>query len=57
MTATTCPLTLEEMVAYFWASGIMVQKIPEQLELVERLPRNETLNKVLKHVLRERFAS
>ncbi|NWL80933.1 cyclohexanecarboxylate-CoA ligase [Pseudomonas taiwanensis] len=51
------PLAFEEMVAYFWASGIMVQKIPEQLELVERLPRNETLNKVLKHVLRERFAS
>ncbi|GLZ84471.1 cyclohexanecarboxylate-CoA ligase [Metapseudomonas resinovorans] len=51
------PLAFEEMVAYFWASGIMVQKIPEQLELVDRLPRNETLNKVLKHVLRERFAS
>lgn len=50
------PLEFEEMVAYFRASGIMVQKIPEQLELVERLPRNETLNKVLKHVLRERFA-
>jgi len=50
------PLAFDEMVAYFKSSGIMMQKIPEQLELVDRLPRNETLNKVLKHVLRERFA-
>jgi acyl-coenzyme A synthetase/AMP-(fatty) acid ligase len=35
----------------------MRQKIPEQLELVERLPRNETFNKILKFKLRERFAA
>jgi hypothetical protein len=33
----------------------MRQKIPERLEVVERLPRNETLNKVLKFKLREQF--
>jgi len=33
----------------------MAQKIPEQLEIVDALPRNETLRKVLKHELREMF--
>jgi hypothetical protein len=33
----------------------MRQKIPERVEVVEALPRNETLNKVLKYKLRERF--
>ncbi|HFX1287761.1 class I adenylate-forming enzyme family protein [Pseudomonas aeruginosa] len=51
------PLEFAEMVAYFRSSGIMLQKIPEQLELVDSLPRNETLNKVLKHVLRQRFTT
>ena len=32
----------------------MLQKIPEQLELVEELPRNAT-GKVLKHELRQRY--
>ncbi len=50
------PLTFEEMLAYFRVAQVMTQKIPEQLELVDRLPRSETLNKVLKHVLRERFS-
>jgi hypothetical protein len=35
----------------------MRQKIPEQLEVVDTLPRNETLNKVLKYKLRERFTT
>jgi acyl-CoA synthetase (AMP-forming)/AMP-acid ligase II len=33
----------------------MMQKIPERLEIVDSLPRNETLNKVLKFKLREQF--
>jgi hypothetical protein len=35
----------------------MNQKIPEQLEVVDALPRNNTLNKVLKYKLREEFAA
>jgi acyl-CoA synthetase (AMP-forming)/AMP-acid ligase II len=48
--------TFDEMVAHLQAAGIMTQKIPEQLELVDTLPRNETLNKVLKYKLREQFS-
>jgi cyclohexanecarboxylate-CoA ligase len=29
--------------------------VPERLEIVDRLPRNESLNKVLKFRLREQF--
>ena len=32
-----------------------MHKLPERLEVVEALPRNETLRKVLKYKLRERF--
>jgi acyl-CoA synthetase (AMP-forming)/AMP-acid ligase II len=49
-------LTFDEMVAACTAAGLMRQKIPERLEVVDRLPRNETLNKVLKYKLREMFA-
>jgi acyl-CoA synthetase (AMP-forming)/AMP-acid ligase II len=48
-------ITLEEMVAWCHDAGLMTQKIPERLEIVEALPRNETLNKVLKFKLREQF--
>ena len=34
----------------------MRQEIPEQLEVIDALPRNDTLRKVLKYKLRERFA-
>ena len=47
-------LTLAEVGDYFRESGIMPQKIPEQLEIVDSLPRNAT-GKVLKHELRARF--
>jgi acyl-CoA synthetase (AMP-forming)/AMP-acid ligase II len=50
------PLAFDEMVAFFEAAGAMRQKIPEQLEVVDRLPRNETFNKVLKFKLRDMFA-
>jgi acyl-CoA synthetase (AMP-forming)/AMP-acid ligase II len=49
-------LGFEEMVAHLRAAGLMTQKIPEQLEVVEALPRNQTLNKVLKYKLREELA-
>jgi acyl-CoA synthetase (AMP-forming)/AMP-acid ligase II len=48
--------TFDEMVAHLQSAGIMTQKIPEQLEVVDKLPRNETLNKVLKYKLREQFS-
>ena len=34
----------------------MTQKMPERLEIVDRLPRNESLNKVLKFKLRDQFS-
>ncbi|MCB5178313.1 class I adenylate-forming enzyme family protein [Streptomyces antimicrobicus] len=49
------PLTLAEVTAYLRGEGLATHKLPEQLEVVEALPRNETLRKVLKHKLRERF--
>jgi acyl-CoA synthetase (AMP-forming)/AMP-acid ligase II len=49
-------ISFDEMVAACEAAGLMRQKIPERLEVVDKLPRNETLNKVLKYKLRERFA-
>ena len=50
------PLTFDEMVEHLRAAGLMNQKVPEQLEVVDALPRNETLNKVLKYKLREELA-
>jgi cyclohexanecarboxylate-CoA ligase len=46
------PPSLREVVAHCRAGGLAVQKTPEQLELVDALPRNAS-GKVLKHVLRE----
>jgi non-ribosomal peptide synthetase component E (peptide arylation enzyme) len=45
------------MVEHLRGAGLMKQKIPEQLEVVEALPRNNTLNKVLKYKLREDLAA
>ena len=50
------PLSFDEMVAHLRAAGLMVQKIPEQLEIVDELPRNQALRKVLKYKLREQYA-
>ncbi len=49
------PLSFLEMQAHCREAGLMTQKIPEQLEIVDALPRNATL-KILKHELRERYA-
>jgi cyclohexanecarboxylate-CoA ligase len=48
-------LPFDAMVTYLKDQGLRVQAIPEQLELVEVVPRNPA-GKILKHNLRERFA-
>ncbi|MGW0822194.1 class I adenylate-forming enzyme family protein [Streptomyces sp. NPDC002845] len=49
-------LTLETVTSYLRAEGLSVHKLPEQVEVVDALPRNETLRKVLKYKLRERYS-
>jgi cyclohexanecarboxylate-CoA ligase len=49
-------ITFGEMAEHCRAAGLMTQKIPEQLELTDALPRNPTL-KVLKRVLVDHYAS
>jgi cyclohexanecarboxylate-CoA ligase len=49
-------LTLEAVTSYLRGEGLSTHKLPEQLEVVDALPRNETLRKVLKYRLRERFS-
>ncbi|MFJ8633978.1 class I adenylate-forming enzyme family protein [Streptomyces sp. NPDC093568] len=48
--------TLEALTSYLRGEGLSTHKLPEQLEVVDALPRNETLRKVLKYKLRERFS-
>jgi cyclohexanecarboxylate-CoA ligase len=43
------------MVAYLKEQGLRAQSIPEQLEIVDTVPRNPA-GKILKHNLREQFA-
>ena len=49
------PPTLKELFDFLKGEGLMVQKIPEQLEILDVLPRNPT-GKVLKHELRKQYA-
>ncbi|MFJ8938326.1 class I adenylate-forming enzyme family protein [Streptomyces sp. NPDC102365] len=55
-TTGTQPLTLSTVTAHLRAEGLSTHKLPEQLEVVDALPRNETLRKVLKYRLRERYS-
>jgi cyclohexanecarboxylate-CoA ligase len=48
------PFTFDEMVEHLRGTGLMVQKYPEQLELVDTMPRNAS-GKIPKHELRDRF--
>ena len=48
------PITFDEMVEHLKEQGLMTQKLPEQLEVIEVIPRNPT-GKVLKHVLRDQY--
>ncbi|MER6010004.1 class I adenylate-forming enzyme family protein [Streptomyces bluensis] len=49
-------LSLDDVTSYLRSEGLSVHKLPEQLEMVDALPRNDTLRKVLKYKLRERYA-
>ncbi len=50
------PFTFDEMFEFLLAQQLMMQKIPERLEIVDRIPRNPA-GKVRKNELRERFAA
>lgn len=49
------PLEFDEMVAFLKSENLMLQKIPEQLEIIDAIPRNPT-GKIPKHELRARYA-
>ncbi|MFJ9615609.1 class I adenylate-forming enzyme family protein [Streptomyces noursei] len=48
-------LSLAALCAHLRAAGLMTQKLPEQLEITDALPRGGPLGKVLKAALRERY--
>jgi non-ribosomal peptide synthetase component E (peptide arylation enzyme) len=50
------PVTLTELAQHCRSKGLARQKVPEQLEIVDALPRNP-MGKVLKTVLRARVAT
>jgi acyl-CoA synthetase (AMP-forming)/AMP-acid ligase II len=43
------------MVDFLKEQNLMLQKIPEQLELIDTIPRNPS-GKIVKHVLRDQYA-
>jgi cyclohexanecarboxylate-CoA ligase len=49
------PPTLPELCQHLLDAGLMKQKLPEQLEVIDVLPRNPT-GKVIKYELRDRYA-
>jgi cyclohexanecarboxylate-CoA ligase len=49
------PLGFKEMVDFLKEQNLMLQKIPEQLELIDTVPRNPS-GKIVKHVLRDQYA-
>jgi cyclohexanecarboxylate-CoA ligase len=50
------PPTLRQLFEFLSGKGLMVQKIPERLEVVDILPRNPA-GKVLKHELRAQYGA
>jgi cyclohexanecarboxylate-CoA ligase len=48
------PLGLEEMTAHLLGAGLITRKLPEQIEVVDALPRNPS-GKILKFELQARF--
>jgi fatty-acyl-CoA synthase len=48
-------LDLAQVAEFLRDAGLRVQAIPEQLEVVDAVPRNPA-GKILKHDLRQRFA-
>ena len=49
------PLGFAEMQEFLKGKGLRMQAVPEQLELVDVVPRNPS-GKILKHKLQEQFA-
>jgi len=49
-------ITLPELFAFLKEEGLMVQKIPERLEIVDVIPRNPT-GKILKNDLRKTYST
>jgi cyclohexanecarboxylate-CoA ligase len=50
------PLTLDELRRHLLERKLITRKLPEQLEIVDALPRNAA-GKVLKHELRARYSA
>jgi non-ribosomal peptide synthetase component E (peptide arylation enzyme) len=50
------PLTFEEMTHHLRDAGLITRKLPEQLEVVDALPRNPS-GKIVKFELRRQFSS
>lgn len=48
--------TMREMQDFLQSHKLMRQKIPERLEVMNSLPRNQSLQKVQKNLLQERFS-
>ncbi|UQA94781.1 class I adenylate-forming enzyme family protein [Streptomyces halobius] len=48
-------LSLAALNSHLRAAGLMTQKLPEQLEIADELPRGGPLHKVLKEALRARY--
>ena len=49
-------ISFDEMTSFCRERGLMTQKIPEQLEILDEIPRNP-VGKVMKHVLRETYGA
>ena len=56
MAEESTSLSLSEATGFLRSQQLIAQKLPEQLEVLDTLPRNAT-GKVLKHELRKRFVS
>ena len=50
------PITFDEMTRHLLDAGLITRKLPEQLEVVEALPRNPS-GKIVKFELQKRFAT
>lgn len=49
------PISFDEMVDFLKNEGLMIQKLPERLEIVDRIPRNPA-GKIQKQELKERYS-
>jgi acyl-CoA synthetase (AMP-forming)/AMP-acid ligase II len=48
-------LTMDDMKSFLLDGGLMIQKVPERLEVIDVIPRNPA-GKILKHDLRARYS-